>query len=281
MRAAAFRRKRHLWVYGGERTAGMSLPEPIRHHRHVRLTVLGSSGGYPGQGRACSGYLLEAGRHCLWLDAGSGTLARLLDHCSLADLESAWITHLHPDHWTDLPLAIHALALGAGNRSTPLPVFGPSGWSASMGAPVRWRLEDAEPVFTAHELRDGLQIASGDIVVEAIAVEHGLETYGLRVSSKGRTLAYSADSRPCEALHRLADGADLFLCEAGTLAEDSPLHITPGQAAEVAAGAGVRMLVLTHLPPTGNPARVVELAQARFLGTIELATEGATFEVGS
>jgi hypothetical protein len=41
------------------------------------------------------------------------------------------------------------------------------------------------------------------------------------------------------------------------------------------------MLVLTHLPPTGNPARAVELAQARFHGTIELATEGATFEVRS
>jgi ribonuclease BN (tRNA processing enzyme) len=259
----------------------MSLPEPIRHHHDVRLTVLGSSGGYPGEGLACSGYLLEAGRQRLWLDAGSGTLARLLGHCSLTDLDSTWITHLHPDHWTDLPLAIHALALGAGDRSTPLPVFGPSGWSASMGVPVRWRLEDQEPVFTAHELWDGAQITSGDIVVEAIAVEHGIETYGLRVTAKGRTVAYSADSRPCDALHRLADGADLFLCEAGTLAEDSPLHITPGQAAEVAAGAGVRTLVLTHLPPTGNPARVVELSQARFPGIIELATEGATFEVTS
>jgi ribonuclease BN (tRNA processing enzyme) len=255
--------------------------EPIGHHRPVRLTVLGSSGGYPGRGLACSGYLLESGRHRLWLDAGSGTLARLLSHCSLADVESAWITHLHPDHWTDLPLAIHALALGAGGRSTPLPVFGPSGWSTSMGAPIRWRLEDPEPVFTAHELRDGLQIASGGVVVEAIAVEHGLETYGLRVSASGNTLAYSADSRSCEALHRLAEGADLFLCEVGTLAEDSPLHMTPRQAGEIATGADVRMLVLTHLPPTGDPARAIELAQDRFPGAIALATEGATFEVGN
>jgi ribonuclease BN (tRNA processing enzyme) len=259
----------------------MSWRESGAHHRHVRLTVLGSSGGYPTQGRACSGYLLEAARDRLWLDAGSGTLARLLGHCSLADLQSAWITHLHPDHWTDLPLAIHALALGAGSRSTPLPVFGPSGWSESMGAPVRWRLDDPEPVFEPHELRDGARISSGDVVVEAIAVEHGLETYGLRVSAPGHTLAYSADSRPCEALHRLADSADLFLCEVGTLDEDSPLHITPRQAGEIAAGAGVRMLVLTHLPPTADPALAVELAQAHFPGSIALATEGATFEVGS
>ena len=60
-----------------------------------------------------------------------------------------------------------------------------------------------------------------------------------------------------------------------------PLHITPRRAGEIAAGAGVRMLVLTHLPPTADPALAVELAQARFPGTIALATEGATFEVGS
>jgi ribonuclease BN (tRNA processing enzyme) len=39
------------------------------------------------------------------------------------------------------------------------------------------------------------------------------------------------------------------------------------------------MLVLTHLPPTGDPARAIELAQDRFPGAIALATEGATFEV--
>jgi ribonuclease BN (tRNA processing enzyme) len=150
-----------------------------------------------------------------------------------------------------------------------------------MGAPIRWRLEDPDPVFTAHELRDGLQIVSGDIVVEAIAVEHGLETYGLRVSASGNTFAYSADSRFCEALHRLAEGADLFLCEVGTLAEDSPLHTTPRQAGEIAIEAGVRKLVLTHLPPTGDPALAIELAQDRFPGAIALATEGATFAVGN
>jgi ribonuclease BN (tRNA processing enzyme) len=76
------------------------------------------------------------------------------------------------------------------------------------------------------------------------------------------------------------DGADLFLCEVGTLDEDSPLHITPRWAGEIASGAGARMLVLTHLPPTSDPALAVELAQARFPGAIALAAEDATFEVG-
>ena len=48
----------------------------------MRLTVLGSSGGYPAPGSACSGYLLEDADTRLWIDAGSGTFARLLEHCT-------------------------------------------------------------------------------------------------------------------------------------------------------------------------------------------------------
>jgi ribonuclease BN (tRNA processing enzyme) len=49
---------------------------------------------------------------------------------------------------------------------------------------------------------------------------------------------------------------------------------------EIAAAAGVRTLVLTHLPPTADPKRAIELARARYSGAITVATEGVTFEVG-
>ena len=67
----------------------------------MRLTVLGSSGGYPAPGSACSGYLLEDADTRLWIDAGSGTFARLLEHCAPNELSAVLISHLHADHWTD------------------------------------------------------------------------------------------------------------------------------------------------------------------------------------
>ena len=56
-----------------------------------------------------------------------------------------------------------------------------------------------------------------------------------------RILAYSADAGPCQALPRLADGAELFLCEAAlrSLKEDDPEpqsrgHLLPSEAARLA-----------------------------------------------
>lgn len=247
----------------------------------MRLVILGSCGGYPGPDRSCSGYLVEAGRLRLWIDAGSGTLARLLRHCSLADLAGAWLTHLHPDHWTDIPLAIHALALGAADRTTPLPIHGPPGWAVSVGAPVQWRLEDREPVFDPRELSDGLVADLGEVKVEAVAVEHGLETFALRISMADATFAYSADSAPCEALLRVARDADLFLCEAGTMADSSPLHLNPSQAGEIARAAGARRLVLTHLRPSASPEQAIRLARMTYGAEVEVATEAAEFDIGS
>jgi ribonuclease BN (tRNA processing enzyme) len=102
-------------------------------------------------------------------------------------------------------------------------------------------------------------------------VEHG-----------SRVLVYSGDTGPCAALDELAAGADLLLCEAAFVADgDNPrdLHLTGGQAGEVAARARVDTLVLTHIPPWHDPTRVLDEARGTFAGAVELATTGATYSL--
>ena len=113
----------------------------------MRLTVLGSSGGYPAPGSACSGYLLEDADTRLWIDAGSGTFARLLEHCTPDRLSAVLISHLHADHWTDLIVGLHTLRF-AFERDEPLPVYGPEGWTETMGVVAEWAREE-EPAFVA------------------------------------------------------------------------------------------------------------------------------------
>jgi ribonuclease BN (tRNA processing enzyme) len=95
----------------------------------------------------------------LWVDAGGGTLAELQRHGSLADLDAVWISHLHPDHCTDLPLAYHALAFGDARGGRRLPVFGPTGWSRRMDAFVD-RPGAMARVFEVAELSDGEHLVS-------------------------------------------------------------------------------------------------------------------------
>jgi ribonuclease BN (tRNA processing enzyme) len=184
------------------------------------------------------------------------------------------ISHLHADHWTDLPLAIHTLRFAV-ERESPLPVYGPPGWIETMGIVAEWAREP-DPVFSPHELREREALDLGGISVEPIRVEHSdLETYGLRIGDGAATVAYSADSGPTHALDALARDADLLICEAGAPeGEHSELHLTGGQAGEIAARAGVRRLLLTHLRPEADPDQAVAEARATFSGPVELATEG-------
>lgn len=244
----------------------------------VRLVVLGCSGGYPAPNRACSGYLVETARSRMWLDAGSGTLSRLFARCSLADVDAVWLTHLHPDHWTDLPLAIHALAIGASQVEEAIVIYGPEGWASAIGVDLRWQGPGDDDLYHERALHDDLVASVGDFTVRSVAVEHGVEAYGLRVEAEGRSLAYSGDSAPCEALVRLAKNVDLFLCAAGTMTS-SPIHPNPRQAGELATAAGARHLVLTHLAPGSDAAEALALAASAYAGPLSLAVEGSEFEL--
>ncbi|MFC0597471.1 ribonuclease Z [Streptomyces palmae] len=67
----------------------------------------------------------------------------------------------------------------------------------------------------------------------------------------GQRFAFVMDTRLCDGVYALAEGCDLLVIESTFLDEDEALavehgHLTAGQAASVAARAGVRHLVLTH-----------------------------------
>jgi ribonuclease BN (tRNA processing enzyme) len=92
--------------------------------------------------------------------------------------------------------------------------------------------------------------AAGFELIAYRMLHYALESYGLRVSDDGRTLAYSADSAPCDGLVELARGADLFLCEA-TLSQPEPGlrgHLTADEALDAHTSSGARRLVIIHRP---------------------------------
>lgn len=257
----------------------------------IRLTVLGSCGTYPAPGRACSGYLLEAGSDDaavsarVWVDTGGGSLANLLAVADPAGLDAIWISHLHVDHVNDLPLAFYALRYGDYGRPPPaVPVYGPTGWADRMrGFVTLGTSARLDEVFEARELSDGARLAFGPLELTAVATTHSVETYGVRATVGGHSIAYSADSGPSDALHRLADGADLFLCEAAWSQQPvgfPPHHMTPALAGRLAADAGAAQLVLTHLRPQADPGVALDRARDAFGGKVGVALERDVYQLG-
>lgn len=273
----------------------------------IRLTVLGSCGTYPAPGRACSGYLLEgpAGRGVpaarptrVWVDAGPGTLANLLRLFPLQELDAIWISHLHPDHCSDLTVAYHYLRFGPQGPPAPgsrkLPVYGPAGWrehfNRFLAAPgPDAGCDKAAPpdrvgvVFEPHELTDGAAVQVGGLALTAARTYHSVETYGLRASDGERVLAFSADAGPTDELRRLARDVDLFVCEASWERQPPGLdaiHCSYVEAGQVAAEAGARRLILTHMQPQEDPERALGQARQAYGGAVRAAREGDVYHVG-
>ena len=104
------------------------------------------------------------------------------------------------------------------------------------------------------------------------------------VVRRGQVFAFVMDTAPCANAVRLAEGAAMLVIEATYLEEEAALaadyrHLTAGQAARIAAEAGVGTLVLTHFSEryeTGDDARFTAEAARWFDGEIVLATDLAT-----
>ncbi|WP_067174137.1 MBL fold metallo-hydrolase [Microtetraspora niveoalba] len=250
----------------------------------MKLTVIGCSGSFPGPDSPASCYLLEAEGFRLLLDFGSGALGALQRYSGLYDVDAVCLSHLHADHCLDM-CAYHVVRTYSPDGPLPkVPVYAPADASRRLNA--AYAMPD-EPVmensFDFLRLRPGTR-RIGPFEVVAAPMNHPVETYGFRVSHGGRSVAYSGDTGESAELVTLAREADVLLCEASFVegpGERPDIHLTGRQAAEHAARAEARTLVLTHLVPWYDPERVLgDAAAGGFHGRTELARSGAVYDLG-
>jgi ribonuclease BN (tRNA processing enzyme) len=246
----------------------------------MRLTVLGCAGSFPGPDSPCSAYLVEAEDFRLLVDFGAGSLSALQRYATLTSIDAIVLSHLHADHILDACNYVVVRRYAPEGAYPALPLYGPTGTADRLAAAYgEGPLDD---VYEVRHLTAGT-FDIGPFTITAERVNHPVETYGLRIEHGHRVLTYSSDSAPCEALLRLAQGADMFLCEASyTDGMDNPpnLHLTGREAGEIASKAGVGRLVLTHLVTAwGSEANAFAAAEAAYAGPVEVARSGARYDI--
>ena len=249
----------------------------------MQVTVIGCSGSFPGPDSPSSCYLLEAEGFRLVIEMGNGSLGALQRHAPLFDIDAICISHLHADHCVDLGSYWVARQYTSDGPLPPIPVHGPGGTAERVTGFAGDHEASVRARFTFHDLAPGVR-EIGPFRVAADHMNHPVETFGFRVEHAGWRVAYSADTGESDALLRLAEGADLLLCEASFL--DGPdnqpnLHLSAKQAAGYAARAGVGRLVLTHLVPWNDREQTLAEATGVYRGPLSLATSGLVLGPGS
>jgi ribonuclease BN (tRNA processing enzyme) len=249
----------------------------------MQLTVIGCSGSFPGPDSPASCYLLEADGFRLVIDMGNGALGVLQRYAGLFGIDAICLSHLHGDHCIDISSYWVARQYAPDGTKPPIPVYGPRGTAERVAGFSGEDVASIRARFEIHELEPQSR-EIGPFRVTTERMNHPVETYGFRIEHGGRTLAYSADTGQSDALVRLAEGADLLLCEASFRdADKNPpdLHLTARQAGEYATRAGAGELVLTHLVPWYDREQSLAEAAASYCGPLSAATSGLVLRPGT
>jgi ribonuclease BN (tRNA processing enzyme) len=244
------------------------------------VTVLGSSGMFATRERACAGYLVEIDGKRLWLDAGAGTWRHLLQYVDYEDLDGVVLTHLHPDHVTDVFQCGHARWLGPPEPLPPIPLWAPGETLDRLSS----YYENITETFDTTPVKAGGSVEFAGARLSFFEMVHPAETVGVRIEHGGAVLAYSSDTGPGGDIQPLAAEADLFMCEATLQDSDESWegHMKASQAAEAALQASAKSLLLTHLPPGRDfGLSLVEGHKAGGDLDVRLAADLMRIEVGS
>lgn len=261
--------------------APASGPETRDTARGTRLILLGTKGGpRVGGTRSNPANLLLIRGVPYVIDCGMGVSRQLVNAgVALQRLRYVFLSHHHSDHDLEYGnLLYNAWATGLSHR---VEAFGPSGtedMTRAYWALNRFDIEtriadegrpDLRQLVVARDIRDdGLVLQNDDVRVTAFRTPHPpiVDNFAYRFDSADRSIVFSSDTAYNPRLAEFARGADVLVHEAmygpaidalaARVANGATIkrhflasHTLTEDVGRVAAAAGVKTLVLSHLVP--------------------------------
>ena len=221
----------------------------------MKLTALGVWGGYPTRDGGTTSYLLqsESGFNLL-LDCGSRAVTELEHELQPTQLDAVILSHYHEDHIADL---------GALRQYRQLYPLGQDGWDG-MILPIYGHAENAYEfskltldkvsVGKAYDVHQVNKIGPFDITF--LKTVHPVVNYAMKIVERktGQSLLYTGDTGYFEELIDFAKNVNVLLADVYFFKDKAkmPNHLSSVEAGQIAQQAGVKKLILTHLPQFGD-----------------------------
>lgn len=263
----------------------------------TRVILLGTGGGpIVRRFRSQPSSLLVADGVPYLIDAGDGTVRQLAwAGFTAPQVRAVFITHHHLDHTAGLASVMAFNTMGSSPHA--LNIYGPPGTTLMVEEAAKvfsisehLFAQESKSAPTIAEIVRAHDVAGGGPVyqderIKVIAEENSHfgtmhlapqpygtdKSFSYRIETKDRTVVFTGDTGPSEALVKLASGADVLVSEvidvkgALQLVSSAPgmteatralmtghminEHLSPAEVGKIAQQAGVKLVVLTHFVP--------------------------------
>ena len=268
------------------RNAAQQAQAALKDAKETKLVLLGTGAGpQPGRTRHMTSHVMLSNGAAYVLDCGLGVTNQFArTGIPFGKLRSIFVTHHHPDHNIEYgPL----LVLGWVQGLPPdLRTFGPPPLKQMTEDFLRayrttidfwaedFKMKPLAAVDVSEVSAAGVVMQDDNVRVSSIMVEHPpvKPALGYRFDFKDRSIAFSGDTAPLEAVAEMAKGADILVHEAmyvpavenfirAQIAAGRPVkledfmahmkadHTPVEDVGRIAQEAGVKTLVLSHLTP--------------------------------
>lgn len=208
------------------------------------------------------------------VDAGAGVVRRAaatkIEALRARNMKLVFVTHLHSDHTLGYPdLMLSGAVL---HRQAPLVAYGPHGLRemtdhllAAWKKDIELRVNGLEHgdaqayAVDVHEVAPGVVYRDDKVTVRAFPVKHGSwdEAFGYRFDTPDRSIVFSGDTAPADAIVEACNGCDVLIHEVysqagfNTLPPDdrkyhAAFHTSAPELAALATRARAKTLVLHH-----------------------------------
>jgi ribonuclease BN (tRNA processing enzyme) len=296
--------------------AAQEVQAALKNARGTKLVILGTGAGpnptVPGRTRHMTSHVMVSNGKAYVLDCGLGVTNQFArTGIPFTAVRSIFITHHHPDHNIEYgPFLLLGWVQGV---PSSLRAFGPpplkqmtEDFLRAYKATIDFWVEDlkVKPLVSPDVMEvsaPGAVMQDENVKIAAAIVQHPPVRPALayRFDFQDRSIAFSGDTAPIEAVARLAEGVDILVHEAmylpaleaylrDRIAKGVPIrfddymahmkvdHSPVEDVGRIAQQAGVKTLVLSHLTPGIDgiqDEKWRDLAAKQFKGEIVVARD--------
>jgi ribonuclease BN (tRNA processing enzyme) len=223
--------------------------------------------GYPTQEKETISILIRNNNNNILLDCGA-SIIRQVERAQLriSDLQAIFISHIHADHSSGLPLVFFGNIMerfnGLVDRKGHLKLIGQKVVLEKLIAycksayPLLW---NENPMLTIEEFlsEDKINLDLGWSKISTFSTSHAVPASGICVETNTHKICYSSDTRKTDTLVEAARNADLLICsmlgpnDTATTA-DKFGFMSPNDAGLIAKESNCKKLVLIHIAKSSS-----------------------------